>query len=90
VASPDGTWSPGTLAWINVYYLRQYLLGLGAIESYGAGSLLIQGDLPMIGTSHVAMIGGVNPVRYSAHTNDRRLISLGGYNAYWHVKSYIP
>lgn len=66
----DSTWQPYTYAWYNVTGLVNYIIG-NDLGYYTSSSLLALGDLGIIPNQHVVMVSGLNPLRYSAHTNDR-------------------
>lgn len=66
----DSTWQPYTYAWYNVTGLVNYIIG-NDLGYYTSSSLLALGDLGIIPNQHVVMASGLNPLRYSAHTNDR-------------------
>jgi len=65
-------WAPYTYDWVNVTGLLDYLAtnGIGTDNQAcnAAGDLAYLPD-----KSHIVMIGAINPLRYSGHTNDRLL-----------------
>lgn len=67
----NSTWQPYTNAWIDVLSLKNYIIShdLGYFTSC---SLLGLGDLGIVPNTHVVMVSALNPLRYSAHTNDRK------------------
>jgi len=71
----SSTWQPYSTAWINTYSLRNYLQGLsGWFRWVSSLSNMQPGDLSWTSDwGHVVMYSGVNPARYSGHTNDRLL-----------------
>ncbi len=88
----DSTWQPYTTAWINVDSLQQYLVNQGRGSFVSSSSSLTTGDLGMIYSGgvwqHVVMVVGLNPLRYSAHTNDRRSVNWSSsLNKYFHMNN---
>lgn len=91
----DSTWYPQiqSYAWNVTDGLLSYLNSLGALQSYSCTSLQV-GDIAFTSSmSHVVMIGGVNPLRFSGHTRDRQLYPVSDAPSLTickHVKNYIP
>jgi hypothetical protein len=87
----DSTWQAYTTAWINVDSLQQYLVNKGRGYFVSDSSTLGLGDLGMIysgGWQHVVMVVGLNPLRYSGHTNDRRSVNWSSsLNRYFRMKN---
>lgn len=96
----DDTWNPdpNVLAWIRVYSFVNYFQSNNGIgELFDHMVSLKVGDLAFIHTTyyadenlnwqHAVMISGVNPYRYSAHTNDRYNYSLSSdFNRFMIIK----
>lgn len=91
----DSTWYPQiqSRAWNVTYDLLSYLNGLAALQTYSCTSLQV-GDIAFTSSmSHSVMIGGVNPLRFSGHTRDRKLYPVSSAPSLTickHVKNYIP
>lgn len=91
----DGTWYPQiqSYAWNVTYGLLSYLNSLAALQTYSCTSLQV-GDLAFTSSmSHSVMIGGINPLRFSGHTRDRKLYAVSAAPSLTickHVKNYIP
>ena len=88
----DSTWKPYTTAWINVNSLQQYLVSKGRGSFVTSSSSLTTGDLGLIYSGgvwqHVVMVVGLNPLRYSGHTNDRRSVNWStSLNKYFHMNN---
>ena len=70
----DGSWYPYSYYWTNSIYLEDYLVTSGKIVFAGSLSSLQPGDIAWTGDlGHVVVYSGVNPSRYTGHTNDRLL-----------------
>ncbi len=85
----DGTWYIDSLAWKRVPNLKDYLYNAGRGNWTSQISLMI-GDLGFIldGTvwRHAVMVSALSPLRYSAHTNDRRGVNWDvSINQYFHI-----
>ena len=70
-------WEPSveSAAWINVYELFSHFSKPNRGTEVASLMSLVPGDLLFIHNSiweHVVMVSAINPVRYSAHTNDRK------------------
>lgn len=91
----DSTWYPQiqSYAWNVTDGLLSYLNGLAALQTYSCTSLQV-GDIAFASSmSHAVMIGGVNPLRFSGHTRDRKLYAVSSAPSLTicrHVKNYIP
>lgn len=68
--STTSTWQPYTYAWINVSGLTNYIIS-NDFGYYISSTLLGLGDLGLSPNTHVVMVSGLSPIRYSAHTSDR-------------------
>lgn len=66
----DSTWQPYTYAWYNVGGLQNYALN-NSLGYFATCSTIGLGDLGFQSLSHVVMVTGLNPMRYSAHSIDR-------------------
>jgi len=84
----DTTWKPYTYAWINVTGLVTYLQNKGYAEGVLKYTELTYGDIATTGNSHVVMVGGLAPYRYSAHTHDRKLYSWSSSLVYFYRTIY--
>lgn len=94
-----GPWQPvvGNYTWMvfdnqsNPPGLYYYLVtSLNAADEVGQSSLQI-GDLGYTSSNHVVMVVGVNPLKYSGHTNDRKNRAWdSSLNHYLHILNYIP
>lgn len=96
--STSGNWFPYSYRWKNVDGLRLELLDRGLGSFVSASSSLIPGDLGMVYAwdanlqqytwQHVVMVVGLNPLRYSGHTNDRRGVYWSSsLNKYFHMNN---
>lgn len=65
-----GSWYPYSEAWRWVPTFQSYIIS-NDLGYYTSSSLLGLGDLGIIPSQHVGMVSGLNPMRYSGHTNDR-------------------
>jgi len=67
----SSTWQPYLDAWKNVSPLQNYVINhdLGYFASCSTIGL---GDLGFVPDEHVVMVTGLNPLRYSGHTADRK------------------
>lgn len=66
----SSTWQPYTLAWTYVDNLQNYVLNQD-LGYYASCSTIGLGDIGIQPYTHVVMVTGLNPLRYSGHTNDR-------------------
>jgi hypothetical protein len=92
----DSTWQPYTNAWINTYSLDSYLEGIWSgyrMTLMSQLSYIQPGDLAWTTSwDHVVMYSGVNPARYSGHTNDRLLwpFSSSPTLTHWGLINVLP
>lgn len=74
----DGVWYIGSGAWLRVGELQSWITGTGKGGTTACVNL-IAGDVGIQPNTHTVMVGAINPIRYSAHTSDRRLASWSYY-----------
>ena len=66
----SSTWYPYSNAWKYVEYLQSYVLSQD-LGYYAQCSTVGLGDIGIQPWTHVVMVTGLNPLRFSGHTNDR-------------------